>query len=246
VNANPKPMKTFGFVLCHGWALTPHSLIPIAEALLRAFPECAIKHIDLGYYGEPHQPTLADSTLWIGIGHSQGFAHLAAMPTSWAGLVSLNGFRWFCKESSPENQAQSGTPKRVLERMLKRIDTHPEAVISEFLARCGYLRDDLPPTQNSVMPTPNIDTLKQGLQHLIELSLPNLPHAPLLAIASPDDAIVSPELSSASFERHTTWLPPNAPHCAMCKPEKPAFEAITSPLISWINTLHETHAQAGK
>lgn len=216
--------------------------MPLANALSQAFPEFEIKHIDLGYYGEPRQPTLADSTRWIGIGHSQGFAHLASISIPWAGLVSVNGFRWFCKESSPENH-QSGTAKRVLERMLKRLDTHPEAVISEFLTRCGYPQDEPLLTQNSVMPAPNIEALKQGLHHLISLSLPHLPNTPLLAIASRSDAIVPPELSAASFATPIVWLTANAPHCAVCDAGGPIFDAITDSLISWINTLHGTHKQ---
>lgn len=233
-------MNRFGFVFCHGWALTPHSLLPLAERLALAHPDYAIEHFDLGYYGPPHHPHLDDRTQWIGIGHSQGFAHLASLPTPWAGLVSLNGFRWFCKESAPAekpHQAPSGTAKRVLERMLKLLDTNPVALITEFLTRCGYPSHLVPLTQAFAQHTPNVQALRLGLHRLINVSLVQLPQAPLLAIAATCDAIVPQALSAASFNEPIAWLPDNAPHCAVCDPSHPHFNTIVSALTLWINSL---------
>lgn len=215
--------RPLGFALCHGWGLDAASLRPLANALLGAFSPDTVhcELFDLGFGGQAQRPQLDPERAWVAVGHSQGFAWLlqqaasdtgsdvgsdteSAEPASgktdlppWQAAVSLNGFTRFCRQPG---QAE-GTPVRLLDAMLARLEQDPLATVQEFRQRCGLVAAD-PVFALSHLTDSAGSTARQALQqHLLALrtlDLP-LPALPLLALATADDAIVSPALAQACF-----------------------------------------------
>jgi len=155
-------------LLVHGWAFDPALWQPLRAAL----PGHAWFALDLGYFG-PARLELPPA-LDLVVGHSFGclwaMAHpdLAGIP-----LVAVNGFpRFTAAEAFPH-----GTPPRVLERMLRRLQDAPGEVLEAFHARCGTALRAFPARQ------------------------------PILACAAEDDPLVAPALARQAFARGLRMLP---------------------------------------
>lgn len=122
-----------GLVFLHGWGFGPSTW----DAWLPAFPGAPTVVLDAGYFGPSSAPVSAalphNPDGWLGIGHSQGFAKLAAMAVPWRGLMGLGGFLHFC----PTNNHPAGTSRDVLDAMIARLETDAVDVLKRFHRRCG-------------------------------------------------------------------------------------------------------------
>lgn len=182
-----------GFALCHGWAFDAHDMQPLQAALQARMPQAAFASFDLGFYGAAQAPTLAAEVQWIALGHSWGFAWLLQQPQAWRAAISVNGFTRFCRRPGrPE-----GTPPRLLDAMLARLEHETAATVADFRLRCG-----MPATATS---DPDAALLNEHLLRLRDLDIA-LPAIPLLALGTDADAIVPSALTAACFAREGCTL----------------------------------------
>jgi pimeloyl-[acyl-carrier protein] methyl ester esterase len=135
----------------------------------------------------------------IAIGHSLGVMRLLrSLPSNCVGVVSINGFPRF--SAAPDFEA--GVPRRMLDRMMKRLSADPAAVVHDFRERCA---------EASVLGEPRLEPLARDLEALRDEdqrdALAALP-VPLLILAGEDDPIVPAAMTQAAFggrvgdERH--------------------------------------------
>lgn len=135
----------------------------------------------------------------IAIGHSLGVMRLLrSLPSNCVGVVSINGFPRF--SAAPDFDA--GVPRRMLDRMMKRLSADPAAVVQDFRERCA---------EASVLGEPRLEPLARDLELLRDEdqrdALAALP-VPLLILAGEDDPIVPAAMTQAAFggrvgdERH--------------------------------------------
>lgn len=178
-----------GFALCHGWGFDASAMQPLQTALQARLPHAtfaAFASFDLGFYGAAQMPALPDNVQWIALGHSWGFAWLLQQPTTWRAAISVNGFTRFCRSPGrPE-----GTPSRLVDAMLARLQQDAAATVADFRQRCGM----------PAVATGDLDAalLHEHLLRLRDLDIA-LPAIPLLALSTGDDAIVPPALAAACF-----------------------------------------------
>lgn len=115
-------------LLVHGWGFDPSLWAPLRAAL----PGPAWSALDLGYFGPVRGE--APPGLDLVVGHSFGCLWALGEPgLAGVPLVAVNGFPRF---SAAPDYAQ-GTPVRVLDRMLKRLEEAPLEVLRDFHARLG-------------------------------------------------------------------------------------------------------------
>ena len=177
----------------HGWAFDASVWAPL-RAELRDWPHAVA---DAGYFGPAHFPTTNGPV--IAIGHSMGVLRLLRrLPADCLGLVSINGFPRF--GAAPDFDA--GVPRRMLDRMAKRLSADPAAVVQDFRQRCGDI---------SAFGEPQLESLAQDLEALRDEDQRNALAAlpvPLLILAGQDDPIVPAPMTQAAFggragdERH--------------------------------------------
>lgn len=178
----------------HGWAFDASVWTPL-RAELGDWPH---EVADAGYFGAAQSPAAGTGPV-IAIGHSMGVLRLLRdLPPNCVGLVSINGFPRF--GAAPDFDA--GVPRRMLDRMLKRLSTDPTAVLQDFRERCG---------DASAFGEPHLEPLARDLQALRDEdqrhALAALP-VPLLILAGQDDPIVPAAMTQAAFggrlgdERH--------------------------------------------
>ena len=178
----------------HGWAFDASVWTPL-RAELGDWPH---EVADAGYFGAAQSPATGTGPV-IAIGHSMGVLRLLRdLPPNCVGLVSINGFPRF--GAAPDFDA--GVPRRMLDRMLKRLSTDPTAVLQDFRERCG---------DASAFGEPRLQPLARDLEALRDEdqrhALAALP-VPLLILAGLDDPIVPAAMTQAAFggrlgdERH--------------------------------------------
>lgn len=179
----------------HGWGFDA-SLWDGVRAALGAVPASVV---DLGYFGDPVEP-VQDSVPFIAVGHSLGILHLLAdLPANCAGLVAINGFDRFAGDA----QDATAVPRRVVDRMITRLQQQPKHVLADFRQRCG---SDAP------LPGPIcLQSLLSGLERLRdadERAAARRLQCPVLILHGADDAILPPPMRAAVFsgcadvERH--------------------------------------------
>lgn len=115
------------WILAHGWGYDASAWDPF-RALIPA--EDSVACLDRGYFGTPTDATFSQApSLRILVTHSlgQSFVDVARMglPDVW---IVISGFERFI-----DTLAQA----RPLRRMLQKLKTDPDAVLSDFYARCG-------------------------------------------------------------------------------------------------------------
>lgn len=111
----------------HGWGFDAGFWAPVIAHLPDA--DCVLA--ERGYFGAPVWPRVDGPCL--AITHSFGaMALLAEPPAQCRGLIAINGFDRFC-----EGDGRPGVPRRVVDRMLARLDRDPAAVLAEFRKRIG-------------------------------------------------------------------------------------------------------------
>lgn len=191
----------------HGWAFDASVWTPL-RAELADWPHAVA---DAGYFGatpaviDPVTGPITDPAIApitgpvIAIGHSLGVMRLLqSLPSNCVGVVSINGFPRF--SAAPDFEA--GVPRRMLDRMMKRLSTDPAAVVQDFRERCA---------EASALGEPRLEPLARDLELLRDDdqrdALAALP-VPLLILAGEDDPIVPAAMTQAAFggrvgdERH--------------------------------------------
>lgn len=182
-----------GLAFFHGWGLDAQFWQPLAAHL----PQYPHAFFDAGYFCRPQTPDFAATQRWVAVGHSLGFARALQYPPpqGWAGLVSVAGFTRFCAAPAG-SAAQSGQPRRVVERMVRAFARAPHGVLAEFLDRC-QLAHCMPCTAQ-----PWQASLAADLAALLDIDTSaalQATTAPLLALAARDDTIVTRDLTEATF-----------------------------------------------
>ncbi|KAA0683127.1 alpha/beta fold hydrolase [Azospirillum brasilense] len=179
-------------VFVHGWGFGP----AVWDAVREAIPEGESVAVDLGFYGPPSLSALPAGRPVIAVGHSFGGLWLLhERPFAWDGLVLVNGFPRFTEGDG----FAPATPRRVLDRMIARFDTAPEAVTADFLRRCG-----------AEAPLPEgLDAARLGeaLRALRDWDARDALTGPALALAGTQDPIVPPAMTEQAFRGHLTPLP---------------------------------------
>ena len=171
-------------IFVHGWGFGPDFWNGVRNDL--TFPsEC----INLGFCGPNTYPLGTDGET-VFIGHSLGFMWaLEDIYEPPKALIAINGFTRFTS-----TLLFPGVVPRVLKRMRKAFETEPEAVLYDFLERCG----------TSWRPEWHDDPmLAEGLRWLAEWDKREAYRAlacPTLALAGLNDPIVTPEATDANFK----------------------------------------------
>ena len=188
------------FVFAHGWALEPDFFNPLITRLGILNPIFSSRdyfhrgRLNHGRHNHRSQDdSKASHSEWVGIGHSLGFLRLAR--SNLAGcraLVSLNGFTDFC--------AETGTDRRIIRRMHRKLQREPDSVVGEFRARCGPVVFKKPDSFN-------LELLSGDLMQLADVRINNsgepltsVADIPVLALAAADDPVVPPALSREQFQ----------------------------------------------
>ncbi len=188
-------------LLVHGWGFGAGVWHP----LKRLLPKTTIHTLNLGYFG-PEQLQTPPPYPFIAVGHSLGFLWLAGQlstphfATHCQGLISINGFTRFAH--APD--FPFGMAKRILTRMHSHLASDPISVLTAFQQQGGLTKP--PALPNEI----NQSALQQGISWLVDW---DYRHAlsqwsrPILAIATQDDAIVTPAMTRALFAPETIhWL----------------------------------------
>lgn len=163
-------------LFAHGWGFDRTFWAPLIALL----PECETVIDDRGYFGTPAEPLVEGPC--IAVTHSFGTMRvLSAPPPGLAGIVAINGFEHFTGEP--------GVPVRVLDRMIRRFETDPRAVLTEFRRSVGCTEPF-----GEIAPEP----LAADLLRLRDVSAP-LPHVPVLAIHGDADPLLPPAMRAAAF-----------------------------------------------
>lgn len=123
---DPAPTALF---LIHGWGFTPDFWQPTL-ARLGGVEAMAL---DFGFFGPPRMAA-RPSGRHVAVGHSLGALWLLLNPPAdCAGMLLINGFaRFGATADYPE-----GIPPRVIERMARGLDHHPDDVVATFRGRAG-------------------------------------------------------------------------------------------------------------
>lgn len=171
---------SLGFVFSPGWSFGRDFFKPLAECL-KSYPQVYLED----------KPNL-DKGIWIGIGHSLGFSKLLSLPLQ--GFISLSGFVRFCAHTP----LQYGTPVRVIDRMIAKLETHPKEVLEDFYKKAG-MENIL--TEASI--SFNKRQLLVDLEFMKRMDLTSglrALQAPVLSLAAKDDKIVPFALTQETFQ----------------------------------------------
>jgi pimeloyl-ACP methyl ester carboxylesterase len=169
-------------LLVHGWGFDAGTWDGVRAGLPADIP---VHTVEFGFLGATPRMTVPPDVT-VAVGHSLGLLWLLSeRPCRWRHLVSVNGFPRFT--AAPDYP--DGVPPRLVERMRRRLDTAPEAVLSDFRTRCGL---DDPPVGL------NLDRLAWGLEMLRDGDGRPMPDA-VTALAGEADLIVPPAMSRAAF-----------------------------------------------
>lgn len=109
----------------HGWGFPSYDWRPWEQLLPE---EAELSLFDRGYFGPPSEPDFRDGCRRILLTHSYGLHLVPEGQFEKADLlVIISGFRSF----HPEGRAGVRS-RRVLRRMIRRFDKHPDRVLEEF------------------------------------------------------------------------------------------------------------------
>ncbi|MCW4590060.1 alpha/beta hydrolase [Gluconacetobacter entanii] len=184
-------MTDMPLLFVHGWGFGPEIWAPIRRAASQR--ECLT--LDFGYFSASPHMALPERP-FMAVGHSLGALWLLSeMPEQCRGMVLLNGFaRFAASEDFPQ-----GVPARLLTRMMRRLESAPDATVRDFRHQAGT---DMPAPG-----APQPERLHEGLQMLLRLDARPLARStdcPIYCVAGTGDAIAPPALTQASFPPGTT------------------------------------------
>lgn len=182
-------------IFCHGWACTAAMFRPLLAALPREFP---LHVMDLGYFGEPHELTLASETPVVLLGHSFGFAHLLeeAQRRDWR-ITAASAISGFLRFPAPAGEI------RALRRNLVRDGIQ---TVKDFHLRCG-----LPPQEQQLYMQLEPARLKVDLDRIAACDA-RLPDIPVLALHGAGDGIVPAARAGFSEYGLTPVVHNDSPH----------------------------------
>ncbi len=191
-------------LLAHGWGCDA----TIWDRLRTALDGFETLAIERGYLGaRPHRPVVPAGA--IAVGHSAGLLDLlAGLPPGCAGVVAINGFTRFAEAAD----FPAGTPRRVLDRMVRRLAEDPDGTVQAFRDRCG-LPQPTGPIQR--------DRLCEGLQGLaVQDRVAEFRGVRLLALASEADPVATPAMTRACFaEADIAWHPGGSHVLPLAEPD---------------------------
>jgi pimeloyl-[acyl-carrier protein] methyl ester esterase len=168
-------VKDAVIVAVHGWGFGAGFWLPLVDAIWDA----EVVAVDLGFRGAPLFPDIPDDgRRRIALGHSLGALWLLTeRPFRWDAFVGVNAFARFADCVAP----------RILDRMIRRLETDAAGTVGDFLALCG--NDDRPALLDPAR-------LAEGLLWLRDRdargALDSDP-APALILAARDDPLVPPD-----------------------------------------------------
>lgn len=183
-------------LLAHGWGCDA-TIWDGLRAALDGFDTLVVERGHLG--ARPAWPATPAGA--VAVGHSAGLLDLLAdLPPGCAGVVAINGFTRFAEAAD----FPAGTPRRVLDRMARRLADDPDATLRAFRDRCR-----LPPLPASPGGTTRPDRLRHGLADLATQDRrAEARGLRLLALAASADPIATPAMTRACFaEADTAWHP---------------------------------------
>lgn len=166
-------------LFAHGWGFDRRFWEPLAMLL----PEWPHAIDDRGYFGASEEAPVDGPC--VAVTHSFGTMRvLAAPPPALAGIIAINGFERFTAVPG-----RAGVPLRVLDRMLRRFETEPRAVLAEFRRTCG-----------SEEPFGEIDAplLQADLLRLRDAA-PPLPRVPVLTLQGGRDPLLPEAMRQGAF-----------------------------------------------
>ncbi|MBF0125571.1 MAG: alpha/beta hydrolase [Magnetococcales bacterium] len=201
-------------LLVHGWGFGAGVWHP----LLRALPEVTAHALDLGFFARGRLE-IPPGKPFIAVGHSLGFLWLLDrlqepdFARMCRGVISINGFSRF----AASDDFTCGVPRRVLERMIRRLRIDPAEVLEAFQRQAG-LEKRLPVPEGL-----DREALAAGLSWLAawdrRVALAGW-RGPLLAIAAGDDRVVTPEMTRALFGSQVIrWVPEGGHVLPLTRPE---------------------------
>lgn len=135
----------------HGWAFGR----AFWEQLAACMPYLEASFADRGYFGGSGDEPPQVSSVWIT--HSLGtILKILKIPTECRCLIAINGFDRFAGGEDP-----TAVPKRVLDRMLLRLEQDAPAVVAEFRRMCGtddaFQSADLPALRRDLLALRDLD-----------------------------------------------------------------------------------------
>lgn len=120
-------MSRLSLLFVHGWGFDASFWDPLRSTL----GDPAGAAADLGYFGAPFAPQPVGPVLVVA--HSLGaMLALADPPPGCVGLVAINGFDRF-----GAGQDFPGIQRRVIDRMLAKLERDPAAAVADFRTRSG-------------------------------------------------------------------------------------------------------------
>lgn len=166
-------------LFAHGWCFDRH----FWDALIALLPEWEHAIDDRGYFGTPQTPGIDGPCL--AVTHSFGTMRvLTDPPPGLVGLVAINGFERFTALPG-----KPGVAVRVVDRMLRRFESDPRAVLAEFRKACG---SDEP--FGEINPEP----LRADLLRLRDAQAPS-PRVPVAVLQGGQDPILPADMRAAVF-----------------------------------------------
>ncbi|MGO8740584.1 alpha/beta fold hydrolase [Rhodoblastus sp.] len=193
-------------VFIHGWALGPE----IWDVLAPLLPAPQIR-VDLGFFGAPGIPPLQGGDILVG--HSAGLLWGLRQRGDWAGVVAINSFARFCRDSVGEGCV----PPAALRAMRQALERDAQSCADSFRADLG-----LAPPKGKAQK----ERLMHGLDLLRDFDATALAGGrPALVLGAANDALAPPvaarrlaEISGGTLEMHESGghgLPWTAPEfCA--------------------------------
>ncbi|MCJ2180378.1 alpha/beta fold hydrolase [Novosphingobium album (ex Hu et al. 2023)] len=166
-------------LFAHGWGFDRR----FWDSLTALLPDWEYVADDRGYFGATLTPEIGGPCL--AVTHSFGTMRvLADPPPGLAGLVAINGFERFTALPG-----KPGAAVRVVDRMLRRFEADPRAVLAEFRRTCGAEE-----SFGEIDPVP----LQADLLRLRD-ARPPLPRVPVVVLQGGRDPLLPADMRAATF-----------------------------------------------
>ena len=173
------------FVFCHGLGFNPS----FWQNLRRYFSEKTSMYIDLGYFSNINIPSIHNTNITIGIGHSLGLTKLLESGIKFEFLIGINSFINFLGNNEKIRN------KRMLEykAMIRNFKNNPQTTLDHFYKICGIQPLDTCSLNKEAIFS-DLVLLKQS--YLLPTTVPTL------IIASKNDLIVPLDLVYDNFQHY--------------------------------------------
>ncbi|MBB2198243.1 alpha/beta fold hydrolase [Gluconacetobacter sp. 1c LMG 22058] len=185
--------------LVHGWGFTPDFWQPVRARLGRV----ETTMLDFGFFG-PENMTARPAGRHVAVGHSLGALWLLLNPSpDCVGMLLINGFARFGATSD----YPQGIPRRVIERMMRGLEQHPDDVVATFRGRAGIATPAPGPARAGRLDWA-LELLRDAdargaLDGEAGAALP-----PIRVLAGGEDPIAPPAMVEAGFRDHipVEWI----------------------------------------